>query len=468
MKNKIAYILIFSLLFFSHGFTAVKKNYKLKKWEKTVKKVVQVKKVEAPQENPDWPQAGYIYDEFNLTLTNKSSDINFYYEKIRELIEIEADILPGAKLALGLKDTIFQEGWDKNNSFLVKVPVKISGPEMRTFQSTVRITFSRQEAAVKEGSYIFLSNNPEVIKKPGVLFWGDISGKSTVEFLYYHMNGMSTICRFYTVLENLSKIDVKVLLVSGKGGPHKDGISVGHVATKRFFRNYFYNRGMIVTLPPEGFKVIAKDDLLPNDINSGFINIGLLDEGKIRVETIAVDPYSEGIAKIFKAEKVGKGQQRGVFKASKVKVTKYYEVGNDVDGSFVSMGVRPYIQEVNTGEELKGNYGLWHEFYLEIFNKTQSPKIVQLYLLPAGGLARAVLFLNEKIVETPLLNPYGDKFEDKLISFKLQPNQGKDLRIITMPQPGVYYPVRLAFREKEIGSEPEEVTENGSTIQPFY
>ena len=114
MRNKIIYLLIFIMLFFSTGYTGAKKYYKAKKWKRTVKAVVKVVKAEPQKENPDWPSAGYIYNEFSLTLTNRSSDINFYYEKIRELLEMEADIMPNAKIDIGLKDSIFPEGWNKN------------------------------------------------------------------------------------------------------------------------------------------------------------------------------------------------------------------------------------------------------------------------------------------------------------------------------------------------------------------
>ena len=465
ISKKYIFILVFILLIIGDSFSISGANYNYGTWDDCS---VMIAQNSVNGKKQELPMAGYIFNEFKVVLTSNSSDINFYYEKIKDLIETEADVVPGAKIAYGLRSSIFPENWKEVFNFNVMIPVRIYGHKLKTFKNTIKITFSKQSIPLRESAYIYLSNNPEVIYNPGLLFWGNITKKNPIRFLYYHMNGMSTVCRFYTVLENLSKKEVKVAVISGKGGPYKDGIFVGHIATKRFMKNYFYNRGSVITIPPEGFKVIVKDDLSPRDINSGIIYLSLLNEGKVRLETVAVDPSSEGIAKIFKTEKIGKGQQRGVFKALRIKVTKYYEVGKNLDGSFLNIGAKPYIKEVSTGEKLKGNYGLWYEFFLEVINKSKNPKIVELFFLPAGGLARGVLFINEKIVETSFLNPYGKKFEEKLITFKLHQNQGKNIRVLTMPQPGVYYPVRLAFREREIPIEPKEVTNNFAPTGSYF
>ena len=62
---------------------------------------------------------------------------------------------------------------------------------------------------------------------------------------------------------------------------------------------------------------------------------------------------------------------------------------------------------------------------------------------PAGGVARGSLLVDGRPAETPVMR---NSDEAPLASYELAPGETRTVKIVTMPQAGSNYPVRLVAR----------------------
>jgi len=114
------------------------------------------------------------------------------------------------------------------------------------------ITFERT------GPVLHLSNSPEVVTGPGILYQNDVSGN--FRLMYHHQNGSSEKQCLYVIAENNGQTPVTLkTLKSGVGGPSTDYMNLGQTATIRYLSSQ--PAGSVIISPGE--KIILNPGLRP-------------------------------------------------------------------------------------------------------------------------------------------------------------------------------------------------------------
>ncbi|WP_027363897.1 stalk domain-containing protein [Desulfotruncus alcoholivorax] len=110
----------------------------------------------------------------------------------------------------------------------------------------------------RTGPVLHLSNSPEVVTGPGVLYRSDASGN--FRLMYHHLNGSPEKQCLYVIAENNSPAPVTLkTLKSGVGGPATDYMNLGQTVTIRYLSSQPSNP---VTIQP-GQKIILNPGLRP-------------------------------------------------------------------------------------------------------------------------------------------------------------------------------------------------------------
>ncbi|MCG8400508.1 MAG: stalk domain-containing protein [Firmicutes bacterium] len=113
------------------------------------------------------------------------------------------------------------------------------------YESNENISFKRS------GPVLHLSNSPEVVARPGILYQNEASGK--FRLMYHHLNGASEKQRLYIIAGNNGFNPVTLqTLQSGAGGPVSDYMNLGQLTAMRYLPSQPSN---IITIQP-GKKVI--------------------------------------------------------------------------------------------------------------------------------------------------------------------------------------------------------------------
>ncbi|HAR62228.1 MAG: hypothetical protein DKM50_03100 [Candidatus Margulisiibacteriota bacterium] len=294
---------------------------------------------------------------------------------------------------------------------------------------------------------LFISNNPEEVNHSGLLLKGTMQEEKTGVLLFYHKNLSDANKDVIFSVTNHENHPVWIYVTPGMGGPSEDGVFVGHLATKRYFQNFMGKTGAFLYIPALSTRVVYKNAAKIKQIVAGVFRIEKLSPGRISLYTMMVDKQTESVAQYVCFEKEEKGHVGGIFTGGYKLIDKKYVIGNDILN--IRVGDSPFLCDELTNSYLLGNYGLTYKLNIELINNYKELKKISLFFVPSGGIARGVFLYEKNIIETGVVNPMFSNDNAKIISVEVEPFQRKNISLITMPQPGSFYPVNLVLKTEE-------------------
>ncbi|TYO93933.1 copper amine oxidase N-terminal domain-containing protein [Desulfallas thermosapovorans] len=122
----------------------------------------------------------------------------------------------------------------------------------------------------RTGPVLHMSNSPEVVTRPGILYQSEASGD--FRFFYHHLNGSTERQYLYVIAENNGTEPVTLkTLKSGVGGPTTDYMNLGQTVAMRYMSS---SSSSSVTIKP-GEKIILNQGL--RHLNKGEAVTGMQD-----------------------------------------------------------------------------------------------------------------------------------------------------------------------------------------------
>lgn len=180
------------------------------------------------------------------------------------------------------------------------------------FENTENINFNFLETNTKatfkqSGPTLLLSNSPEVVAQPGILFRDEI--KDNFRLMYHHVNGAQDKQRLYIIAENTDTAPVTLkTLKAGVGGPVDDYLHLGQTAATRYLAA---QPAASITIQP-GQKVILNPNvraLNPREAVTGMHDFQA--DGKLLL-SVAMGPSEQAIKEtILKAAQEAQEASQG-------------------------------------------------------------------------------------------------------------------------------------------------------------
>ena len=135
----------------------------------------------------------------------------------------------------------------------------------------------------------------------------------------------------------------------------------------------------------------------------------------------------------------GAPHARGVYPVP----TFFFERTYDVDGADldIPIGQLP-LPNLREGEALSGDYGVEQSMNVVIVNMTRGPRAIALYANPRGGRATGTFLIDGTLVQAHALAAFS-RF--KIWQETINAGTFRRIRIVTMPEGGSSYPLRLTF-----------------------
>ncbi|HKX18013.1 MAG TPA: hypothetical protein VJT33_08400 [bacterium] len=293
-----------------------------------------------------------------------------------------------------------------------------------------------------DAEILLVSNSPETIPFGKILYTGSLSAAQTVRLLFHHQNGSKSEHMFITVtLSNPARDPISMWVQGAVGAPSQEEVTPGHDAARIFLDDYAHHAGFLVRLPGNSTVPLFVEDLPPLGITSGIAQFSLLEGDKVNVQVVArlasePDPSVMSFAPDF-----DRVHQRGAFLRPQIGRTLSYTAGGP-PVMMVLAAEADLLHEGQTGALLQGNYGVVYQFTVDVSNPTESPAAAQLVLHADGGQARGTFVIGDQIVESRLVQPNAPQ---AVATFPLRPQTHRTIRILTIPESGSNYPVRLTL-----------------------
>jgi hypothetical protein len=404
--------------------------------------------------------AGSIAESATVRITGNPAS-NGFVKRQAILAAIRGARLRPNALPVATSDSVSFSGQLRaDNTATLDVPLILQGADYFTVQGTTRVRVENYALPRIRPNSLLVSDYPEKLKENGVLFTAGLSTLEANRFLYYHYNPAGQPDRRIVLkVENPSNQVATLHFISGQAGPDANEMEVGHLSTYRFLVHESQNEGTVISLAPNA-TVNVIDQLLPaGSIVSNLLQLRELDGAPLRLALLAQDASdpAEGPIPSTDLLKSEVPHARGVYPIPEFSFEYTYDT--DAPNLEIPIGQIP-LPNLREGQALAGDYGVMQSITVRIVNNDpRNARDIALYANPRGGYATGTFIIDRAPVQAHRLAPFTHY---KLRQYTIPPGGFIRTDIVTMPEGGSSYPLRLEFAPDD-GSIPP-----GAPGSPIY
>ncbi len=386
--------------------------------------------------------AGSVADETSLRVTGRPAQTEFLREQIARAAVAAATMRSGASIAVNSDAIPVRGDLPLDAHTTVDVPVTIAGNGYFNVSGTTRVQIENDALPPIVPQRLLVSDYPERLTADGVLFTARLDAATPQRFLYYHYNpGTEPARRILVKAHNGSGAPATVQMIDGSAGPGANEMEIGHLSTRRFLVHEAGNEGQIITVPAGATVNLVEHALPPQSIVSAVLQLRLLNGDPLDlsvVSQLASAPLDQSID-TTQLLSGGAMHARGEYPVPTFYIDRTYDANSD--DLEIPIGQLP-LPNLRTGEALGGDYGVEQSITVRIRNESRAARPVALYANPRGGKATGTFLIDGALVQAHALASFS-KF--KLWQETIAPGQFVTVNIVTMPEGGSSYPLRLIF-----------------------
>jgi hypothetical protein len=398
------------------------------------------------------PWAARLPQDLTVSVTGAPATIDVVRGAVERAVRTQLSTVPDAWISFTLP-----EGADVSpaDSLHIPVRVRVGSSDSLTVSGTASVTVRNLGLENRKEAELWYSNSPESVKRPGVLYGGELRRERPVRFLFHHVNDSGRPLTADVRLVNLADEPARLIVTPGEATPDKNPVLAGAEAGDEFLRNWIFGSGEVVWLPAHAWVPLSLRRLSPGETTSGLFMLRLLEGGPARVyvSVVARDPVQEDSEEASNApwrrmrpQRLGAADGRRpqlnahVYPNPFMAETVHYVVGGKE--GFVYVGEQP-IARADGRSKLDGNFGVVYTIDAEIKNPTPTPVPVEIVFQASTGYCGGMFVVDGKFVRSPIQQPAGGY---RIWKETLQPGASASCRIVTVPFAGSCYPVTLTVR----------------------
>ncbi len=404
--------------------------------------------------------AGTVAEAASVRITGNPATQLFVREQARAAALAAATLRPGASVVASTDSIGVNAPLRVDDVTTVDVPVIVAGDGFFTVQGTTHVRVENFAQPPLAPRSLLVSDFPERLTENGILFTADISAKQGQRFLYYHYNPSGQPDRRIVLkVRNPSPQPALVQFISGSAGPDGNEMLVGHASTQRFLVRRAQNEGTVVSIPGNATIALAEQALPAKSLVSALMQLNEIQGPPLHLTLVAQnasDPVDGPIPQ--SALLAGdRPHARGVYPIPEFFFDYSYDAnGPDLE---VPIGQIP-LPNLVEGQTLAGDYGVLQSVTLRIVNDDRrNARQIALYANPRGGRATGTFVIDRVLVQAHQMAPFGHY---KLRQYTVPPGSFIRTEIVTMPEGGSSYPLRLVLAPDDGSAAP------GSGDSPIY
>jgi hypothetical protein len=395
--------------------------------------------------------AGTIAPQASIRITGDPATQYFIKELAAQAAYKAATGRPGATIVAQPDDVPVQNTLPLDDVTTVAVPVAVQGSQYINVAGTTQVRIENfAQPKIRPGS-LLVSDFPETLKENGVLFTADLTAQTAERFLYYHYNPPGQPDRRIVLkAQNTSGQPALVQFISGMAGPGPYEMEVGHLSTQRFLVRLTQNEGSVVQIPGNATVTLVDQGLPARMVVSNLLQLREITGGPLHLTLAAQDASDpvDGAAATSQLLIGDKPHARGIYPIPEF----YFDYNYDAQspGLEIPIGQIP-LPNLVEGQTLSGDYGVLQSITIRIVNNDRrNARQIALYANPRGGRATGTFIIDRVLVQAHQMQPFGHY---KLRQYTIPPGSYVRTEVVTMPEGGSSYPLRLVVAPDD-GSPP--------------
>jgi len=386
--------------------------------------------------------AGSVADGALVRITGDPASAAFVREQAAAAAQRTARARPGATVATSPDSIMLTAPLAADNITSVNVPVIISGNDLFTVQGTTRVRVENVAEPRISPKSLLVSDFPETLTENGVLFNAELAREAPSRFLYFHYNPAGQPDRRILLrAENKSNQPAVVQFISATAGPEPNEMQVGHQATQRFLLQLAQNEGSVLMIPANTTVNLIDHPMPAKSVLSGILQLRELEGAQLHLTLVAQDAVDSIDAPISQTTLLTSKikHARGIYQVPEF----YFQTTWNTTDPYLELPIGHIpLSNLLSGEALSGDYGVLQSFVVRISNPSNTPAAIALYENPRGGRATGTFIIDRTLVQShgvPAFSRY------KLRQYVVPARGYIQVKIMTMPEGGSSYPLRLEF-----------------------
>jgi len=403
--------------------------------------------------------AGTAADEITLRVTGNPASVQFLKSAAAEAAAAAATARTGASVIAEATQVHVPAPLGIDDTGEVDVPVHIAGPGYIDFDGITHVELENFALPSIAPAELLVSDYPERLTANGVLFTADLDRSSARRFLYYHYNAAGEPARRVLLkAANPSNQPAMVQMIESSAGPGANEMEIGHFTTEHFLVREHQNEGTVIVIPPQTTVNLVDAPLPPGTLVSALLQLREVSGDPIHLALVAQDMSAPLDQSVDTTQLLsgGAAHARGTYSVPEFFFDYTYTTSDDP--LEIPIGQLP-LPNLRQGEALGGDYGVQQSITVTIVNPTRGPMPVAIYANPRGGRATGTFLIDRTIVQAHALPPFS---KYKIWQETIRAGTFRRVQIVTMPEGGSSYPLRLIFAPDD-GSVPP-----GGPGSPIY
>ena len=383
--------------------------------------------------------AGAIADAAEIRITGNPASSLFVKEQALAAAARAAVLRPGGRASTALDELNFSRPLASDDIAIVDGPITLYGDGLFTVQGTTHVRVVNFAQPRIRPKMLMVSDFPETLKENGVLFTADLTREQPSRFLYYHYNPAGQPDRRIVLrAQNTANEPALVQFISGVAGPGAYEMEVGHLSTQRFLVHEAQNEGTVISVPPNATISLVDQPLPAKSVVQNILQLRELEGVPLHLTLMAVDANDQLAGPVPLELLQGDVKHaRGVYPIPEF----YFDYSWSVTDNplEVSIGQIP-LPNLRQGEALAGDYGVLQSISFTVYNPSDAAQAVALYQNPRGGGATGTYLIDRVLVQSHAAAAF-TKY--KLRQYMVPKHGFIRISVVTMPEGGSSYPVRL-------------------------
>ncbi|GAC1304388.1 MAG: hypothetical protein NVSMB21_04800 [Vulcanimicrobiaceae bacterium] len=405
--------------------------------------------------------AGTIADNASLRVTGRPASAAFVRDEAIAAAVAQATARAGATIVATPESVTVARPLRIDDVTTVDVPLIVTGGERYfTVAKTTRVRVENFAQPSIRPKSLLVSDFPETLRENGILFSTELTAKHADRFLYYHYNPPGQPERRIVLkVRNPSSQPALVQLINGNAGPGTNEMEVGHLSTQRFLVRVAQNEGTVVAVPPLATISLMAQGLPAKTTVSGLMQLHEIEGSPLQLDLIAQDAADPTDGPIpTSALLVGdRPHARGVYPIPEF----FFDYAYDAEGPELEIPIGQIpLPNLVLGQTLAGDYGVLQSVTVRMVNNDRrNAREIALYASPRGGRATGTFVVDRVLLQAHAMAPYGHY---KLRQYTIPPGSFVRTEIVTMPEGGSSYPLRLVVAPDDGSPAP------GAADSPVY
>ena len=404
--------------------------------------------------------AGTIAPETTVRITGNPATARFIRKISADAAVTAAQLRPGASIAIdpgaveGIRDLPISD------LLTTQVPLQLNGSDYFSVLGTTHVHVENVALPRIRPSQLLVSDYPEKLTSNGVLLTAKLDTTAPQRFLYYHFNPPDQPARRIVLrAQNSSARPATVQFISGEAGPEANEMEVGHLSTLRFLVREAQNEGNVIVVPANATVTLVDQLLPPANAVSNLLQLREL-EGDPMALTLVTQNAADPLDRPVDSDQLLEGDAkhaRGMYRVPEFYFDEVYNVDASSDLE-IPIGQLP-LPNLREGQALAGDYGVLQSINVTVVNPTAGDFPIALYENPRGGRATGTFLIDRTVVQSHAVEPFT---KWKLRQYRVPAHSTFRISIVTMPEGGSSYPVRLIVAPDDGSPSP------GSPQSPAY